>query len=53
MFLKGHDNHDSLGKRMGDAYSAAGQAVAQNVKRRFTLSISVLVSDKTNYGSEV
>ena len=42
--LKGHDNHDSLGKRMGDAYSAAGQAVAQNVKRRFTLDLPPLIT---------
>ena len=44
VFLKGHDNHDSLGKRMGDAYSAAGQAVAQNVKRRFTLDLPPLIT---------
>ena len=44
VFLKGHDNHDSLGKRMGDAYSAAGQAVAQNVKRRFTLDLPTLIT---------
>ncbi len=44
VFLKAHDNHDSLGKRMSDAYSAAGQAVAQNVKRRFTLDLPPLVT---------
>ena len=44
VFLKAHDNHDSLGKRMADAYSAAGQAVAANVKRRFTLDLPPLVT---------
>lgn len=44
VFLKAHDNHDSLGKRMSDAYSAAGQAVAANVKRRFTLDLPPLVT---------
>ncbi len=44
VFLKGHDNHDSLGKRMGDAYSAAGQAVATQARRRFTLDLPPLVT---------
>ncbi len=44
VFLKGHDNHDSLGKRMGDAYSAAGQAVASQARRRFTLDLPPLVT---------
>ena len=44
MFLKGHDNHDPIGKRMGDAYGAAAQAVAGNVKRRFTLDLPPLVT---------
>jgi len=44
VFLKAHDNHDSIGKRMADAYSAAGQAVAANVKRRFTLDLPPLVT---------
>ncbi|WP_301062079.1 efflux RND transporter permease subunit, partial [uncultured Duncaniella sp.] len=44
VFLKGHDNHDPIGKRMGDAYGAAAQAVAGNVKRRFTLDLPPLVT---------
>ena len=44
VFLKGHDNHDPIGKRMGDAYGAAVQAVAGNVKRRFTLDLPPLVT---------
>ncbi len=44
VFLKGHDNHDPIGKRMGDAYGAAAQAVAENVKRRFTLDLPPLVT---------
>ena len=44
VFLKGHDNHDPIGKRMGDAYGAAAQAVADNVKRRFTLDLPQLVT---------
>ena len=44
VFLKGHDNHDSLGKRMGDAYSAAAGAVAANAKRRFTLDLPPLIT---------
>ncbi len=44
VFLKGHDNHDPIGKRMGDAYGAAAQAVADNVKRRFTLDLPPLVT---------
>ncbi len=44
VFLKGHDNHDSLPKRMGDAYSAAAGAVVQNAKRRFTLDLPPLIT---------
>ncbi len=44
VFLKGHDNHDPIGKRMGNAYGAAAQAVAGNVKRRFTLDLPPLVT---------
>ncbi|MDE5751592.1 MAG: efflux RND transporter permease subunit, partial [Duncaniella sp.] len=43
-FLKGHDNHDSLPKRMGDAYSAAAGAVATQAKRRFTLNLPPLIT---------
>lgn len=44
VFLKAHDNHDSLGKRMSDAYGAAAQAVVGNVKRRFTIDFPPLVT---------
>ncbi len=44
VFLKGHDNHDSLPKRMGDAYSAAAGAVATQAKRRFTLNLPPLIT---------
>lgn len=44
VFLKGHDNHDSLGKRMGDAYSAAAGAMVANTKRRFTINMPPLVT---------
>ena len=40
IFLKPHktegDNEESLGKRMGDAYKAAGQAVVKSYKKRFS-----------------
>ncbi len=40
IFLKPHkteeDNEVSLGKRMGDAYKAAGQAVVKSYKKRFS-----------------
>ncbi len=44
VFLKGHDNHDSLPKRMGDAYSAAAGAVVEQTKRRFTLDLPPLIT---------
>ncbi len=44
VFLKGHDNHDPLPKRMGDAYSAAASAVAGQARRRFTLDLPPLIT---------
>ncbi len=44
VFLKGHDNHDSLKERMGKAYGAAAEAVTANAKRRFTLDLPPLIT---------
>ncbi len=44
VFLKGHDNHDSLKERMGQAYGAAAEAVKANAKRRFTLDLPPLIT---------
>lgn len=44
VFLKGHDNNDSLGKRMTDAYKAAGEAAVGQARRRFTLNMPPLVT---------
>ncbi|MBO5456836.1 MAG: efflux RND transporter permease subunit [Muribaculaceae bacterium] len=44
VFLKGHDNHDSLKERMGKAYGAAADAVKANAKRRFTLDLPPLIT---------
>lgn len=44
LFLKAHDNHDSLGKRMSDAYGAASEAIIGNTKRRFTIDFPPLVT---------
>jgi len=44
VFLKGHDDGSSLKERMGTAYSAAAEAVAGNVKRRFTLDLPPLIT---------
>ncbi|MCI8998367.1 MAG: MMPL family transporter [Muribaculaceae bacterium] len=44
VFLKGHDNHDSLKDRMGQAYGAAAEAVKANAKRRFTLDLPPLIT---------
>lgn len=37
IFLKPHKEDSSLRERLGEAYSAAGEAVVQTYKRRFTL----------------
>ena len=47
LFLKPHKadgSVDPLGKRMGDAYKAAGAAVKENVKRKFALDIHPLIT---------
>ncbi|MCM1066746.1 MAG: efflux RND transporter permease subunit [Muribaculaceae bacterium] len=47
LFLKPHKadgSVDPLGKRMGDAYKAAGEAVAKRYKRTFALDIHPLVT---------
>ena len=41
--IEGHPN-SSLGQRMGDAYKAAGEAVAQRYKRTFALDIHPLIT---------
>ncbi|MCM1521744.1 MAG: efflux RND transporter permease subunit [Muribaculaceae bacterium] len=43
VFLKGHDD-GSLKERLSKAYSAAGEAVAENTKRRFTLDFPPLIT---------
>lgn len=43
VFLKGHDDA-TLKERMGTAYRAAGEAVAAQAKRRFTLDLPPLVT---------
>ncbi|MCH5326112.1 MAG: efflux RND transporter permease subunit [Duncaniella sp.] len=43
VFLKGHDD-STLKERMGTAYKAAGEAVAGQAKRRFTLNLPPLVT---------
>ncbi|MDE6418283.1 MAG: efflux RND transporter permease subunit [Duncaniella sp.] len=44
VFLKAHGDKSSLKERMGDAYKAAGEAVAANAKRRFTLDFPPLIT---------
>ena len=47
LFLKPHKADgtvDPLGKRMGDAYKAAGEAVKANAKRKFALDIHPLIT---------
>ncbi|MDE5750828.1 MAG: efflux RND transporter permease subunit, partial [Duncaniella sp.] len=44
VFLKAHGDKSSLKERMGDAYKAAGEAVAANAKRRFTLDLPPLIT---------
>ena len=43
VFLKGHDD-STLKERMGKAYSAAGEAVVTQAKRRFTIDLPPLVT---------
>lgn len=43
VFLKGHDD-STLKERMGKAYSAAGEAVVKEAKRRFTLDLPPLIT---------
>ena len=43
VFLKGHDD-STLKERMGKAYSAAGEAVVGNAKKRFVLNLPPLVT---------
>jgi len=44
VFLKGHDDGSSLKERMGTAYKAAGEAVAGQAKRRFTIDLPPLIT---------
>ncbi len=44
VFLKGHDDNLSLKERMGKAYSAAGEAVVKETKRRFSLNLPPLIT---------
>lgn len=43
VFLKGHDD-STLKERMGKAYTAAGEAVVKEAKRRFTLDLPPLIT---------
>ncbi|MDO4319248.1 MAG: efflux RND transporter permease subunit [Bacteroidales bacterium] len=44
VFLKPHNSEDTLGERMGKAYSAAGEMAKQRIKRSFGLNFPPLVT---------